>query len=147
VSKSVGAILYIKNKYLVQKRSKKKNIYFPNMYGLFGGGLNLNEKFLNGIHREIYEELDLKLNLKKIKNFLTISINSRHFKKSRSRKYYAIKINNKQITSIKLKEGQSFHFLGINQIKKLNFVPWDLSAILYFHNYILKKKSVKPRHI
>ena len=73
------------------------------MYGLFGGGLNLNEKFLNGIHREIYEELDLKLNLKKIKNFLKISINSKHFKKHRSRRYYSIKISNKQIKSIKLK--------------------------------------------
>jgi hypothetical protein len=27
----------------------------------------------------------------------------------------------------------------------LNFVPWDLSAILYFDGYIKKKKSVRPK--
>jgi 8-oxo-dGTP diphosphatase len=147
VTKSVGAILYFNNKYLVQKRSKKKNIYFPNVYGLFGGGLNVNENFLNGIHRELYEELNLKLNLDKIKYFLKISINSRHFKKHRLRKYYSVKITNKQIKSIQLQEGQSFHLLTINQIKKLNFVPWDLSAILYFHGYIVNNRSVKPNYI
>lgn len=147
MNKSVGAILYLNNKFLVQKRSNKKNIYFPNLYGLFGGGLNKNEKFKNGMQRELYEELNLKLRINEIKFFLKISINSRHFKKYRSRKYYSINIKKKQINSIKLKEGQSFHFLNINQIKKLNFVPWDLSAILYFNNYILRNKSVKPRFI
>ncbi len=145
MNKSVGAILYLNNKFLVQKRSNKKNIYFPNLYGLFGGGLNENEKFKNGVQRELYEELNLKLKINEIKYFLKISINSKHFKKYRSREYFSIKIKKKQISSIKLKEGQSFQFLTINQIKKLNFVPWDLSAILYFNNYILKNKSVKPK--
>ena len=147
MKKSVGAILYFKNKYVAQKRSKKKNIYFPNMYGVFGGSVNPKEKSLIGIQRELYEEINLKLNTKKIKYFLNISINSRHFKKYRSRKYYAIKLTSSELNSIKLNEGQSFHIMNINQIKRLNFVPWDLSAILYFNNYILKSKSVKPRFI
>ena len=41
---SVGAIIYQGNKYLIQKRSKKKKIYFPQLYGVFGGGVNKNEK-------------------------------------------------------------------------------------------------------
>ena len=64
MTKSVGVILYFNNKYLIQKRSKKKNIYFPNMYGLFGGGLNKNENFLSGVYRELYEELSLKCTIK-----------------------------------------------------------------------------------
>ena len=32
----------------------------------------------------------------------------------------------------------------IEELKKLNFVPWDLSAILYFDNFIKKYKQVKP---
>lgn len=147
MTKSVGAILYFNNKYLIQKRSKKKNIYFPNIYGLFGGGLNKKEEFLSAIHRELYEELNLRLDLNRIKHFLNISINSKHFKKYRLRKYYSVKITNKQIKSIKLQEGQSFHLLTINQIKKLNFVPWDFSAILYFHGYIVNNKSVKPKNV
>ena len=136
MTRSVGSVLFIKNKFLIQKRSNKKNIYFPNLYGVFGGGLNSSEKFLRGIRRELYEELGLKFDLKKIQYFLKISINSRHFKKYRIRKYYSIKITNKQLKLIKLNEGQSFHLLTLKQLKKLNFVPWDLSAILYFNNYI-----------
>ena len=145
--KSASVVIYFKNKFLVQKRSNIKNIYFPNLYGLFGGGLNRNENFPEGIRREIYEEIGLKFNLNKIKLFFEISIRSKHFKKPRSRKYFSIKITNKHLKLIKLNEGQSFHLLTLNQIKKLNFVPWDLSAILYFSNYINKNKSVKPKKI
>ena len=147
MKRSVGCVLFIQNKFLVQKRSNKKNIYFPNLYGVFGGGLNSGEKFPRGIQREIYEELGLNFDLKEIKYFLKISINSKHFKKFRIRKYYSIRISNKHLKLIKLNEGQSFHLLSIKQIKKLNFVPWDLSAILYFNNYIKINKNVKLKKI
>lgn len=142
---SVGAVIYLKDKYLIQKRSNKKNIYFPQLYGVFGGGVNFNEKPLKAIKREIFEELEIKVNLAQIKYFLSLSINSRHFKNKRFRSYYAIKITKKIFSYINLREGQSFHLLKIQDIKKLNFVPWDLSAILYFDGYIKKKRSVKPR--
>ena len=144
MKKSVGAVIYLKDKYLIQKRDKKKNIYFPQLYGVFGGGVNFKEKFLEAIKREIFEELELKINLDQIKYFLNISINSKHFKNKRSRSYFAIKITKKQFSSINLREGQSSHLFKIQDIKKLNFVPWDLSAILYFDGYIKKKKSVRP---
>lgn len=145
VKRSVGAIIYLKDKYLIQKRDKKKKIYFPQLYGVFGGGVNLKEKSLEAIKREILEELELKINLDQIKYFLNVSINSRHFRNKRSRSYFAVKITKKQFSSINLKEGQSFHLLKIQNVKKLNFVPWDLSAILYFDGYIKKKKSVRPK--
>lgn len=145
MKKSVGAVIFLKDKYLVQKRSNKKNIYFSQLYGVFGGGVNLKEKSLKAIKREIFEELEININLKQIKYFLKISINSKHFKNKRSRSYYAIKINNKQFRSINLREGQSFHLLKIKDIKIQNFVPWDLSAILYFDGFIKKNKNVKPR--
>ena len=109
--------------------------------------MNSGEKFLRGIQRELYEELGLKFDLKEIKYFLKISINSKHFKKFRIRKYYSIRISDKHLKSIKLNEGQSFHLLSIKQVKKLNFVPWDLSAILYFNNYIKINKNVKLKKI
>jgi len=145
VKKSVGAVIYLKDKYLIQKRNKKKKIYFPKIFGVFGGGVNLKEKSLKAIKREIFEELEININLSQIKYFLKMSINSRHFRSNRSRSYYSIKINEKQFRSINLREGQSFHLLDIKDLKKLNFVPWDLSAILYFDGYIRKNKNVKPR--
>ena len=141
---SVGAIIYQGNKYLIQKRSKKKKIYFPQLYGVFGGGVNKNEKTLHAIKREIFEELELNLSLDNIKYFLQISLNSRHFKSKRSRSYFSIKITNDEYKSINLREGQSFHLLNISKLKKLDFVPWDLAAILYFDNFIKKNKQAKP---
>lgn len=144
MKKSVGAIIYKDNKYLIQRRSKKKKIYFPDIHGVFGGGVNNNEKTLHAIKREILEELELNLSLKNIRYFLQISLNSRHFKTKRSRSYFSIKITNDQYKLINLREGQSLHLLNVNKIKKLDFVPWDLAAILYFDSFIKNNKQVKP---
>ena len=147
MKESVGAIIYFKNLYLIQKRSLKRNIYFPGIFGVFGGNVNKKEKVHQAIIREIKEELDIDLNYSQLKHFLRVSINSKHFKKNRSRYYYSIKITKSQLNSIVLKEGDSYHLLSLSKIDKLNFVPWDLSAILYFENYIKKKKSVKPKKL
>ena len=147
MKKSVGAIIYFKNLYLIQKRSLKKNIYFPGAFGAFGGNVDIAEKAHEAIIREIKEELDIDLNYKQIKYFLKILINSKHFKKNRNRYYYSINITKAQLNSIVLKEGDSYHLLSLSRIDKINFVPWDLSAILYFDNYIRQKRSVKPKKL
>ena len=147
MKKSVGAVICFKDKYLIQKRSNKKNIYFPNLFGVFGGTVEKKEKIIKAIIREIFEELNIKLNIKQVKFFFKISIFSRHFLKNRSRFYFFVKILKSQLNSINLKEGQSYHLININKIKKLEFVPWDLSAILYFDKYIRKNKSIKPKKV
>ena len=147
MKESVGAIIYFKNLYLIQKRSLKRNIYFPGIFGVFGGNVNKKEKVYQAIFREIKEELDIDLNYHQVKYFLRISINSKHFKKNRSRYYYSINITKSQLNSIVLKEGDSYHLLSSSKINKLKFVPWDLSAILYFKNYIRQKRSVKPKKL
>ena len=50
------------NKYLIQLRYKKKNIYYPNFWGLFGGTVEKKETSNNAIIREIFEETGLKFN-------------------------------------------------------------------------------------
>ena len=95
MKESVGAIIYFKNLYLIQKRSLKRNIYFPGIFGVFGGNVNKKEKVHQAIFREIKEELDIDLQYYQVKYFLKISINSKHFKKNRSRFYYSINITHK----------------------------------------------------
>ena len=147
MKKSVGAVIYFKEEYLIQKRSNKKNIYFPNLFGVFGGNVEKKEKIIKAVIREIFEELNIKLNSKQVKFFLKISFYSRHFLKNRFRFYFFVKILKSQLNSIYLKEGQSYHFVNISKIKKLDFVPWDLSAILYFDKYVRKNKSIKPKRV
>lgn len=145
MKESVGAIIYFKNLYLIQKRSLKRNIYFPGIFGVFGGNVNKKEKVYQAIFREIKEELDIDLNYHQVKFFLKISISSKHFKKNRYRYYYSINITKPQLNSIVLREGDSYNLLSTSKINKLKFVPWDLSAILYFENYVRQKRSVKPK--
>ena len=51
--KSSGAIIYVNKKYLLQLRDKKKNIYYPGFWGVFGGLLENNEEFKKGLEREV----------------------------------------------------------------------------------------------
>ena len=63
--KSVKGIIVKDNKYLLQLRDNKKNIFFPNFWGLFGGRLEKDETFENAIIREIKEETNLDVRAQK----------------------------------------------------------------------------------
>ena len=49
-------IIYFKKKILLVLRSNKKNIFYPNHYGLFGGAKENNETYIKTANRELYEE-------------------------------------------------------------------------------------------
>ena len=57
---SAKAVIMKKNKFLLQLRDNKKNIYAPNSWGFFGGRAEKNEKIETCIKREINEELSVK---------------------------------------------------------------------------------------
>ena len=67
---AVAGIIIVNNKFLLQLRDNKNNIFFPNFWGLFGGAINESEKYLDGLNREIQEELNLNISKKK-KKFVT----------------------------------------------------------------------------
>ena len=138
--KSVGGIIFHKNKYLLQLRDNKKNIYFPGFWGLFGGLLNKKEKFIKAIVREIKEETNLKVRItrKVILNNFTIFGS----KKIRKRIYYECKILKDE--KIILKEGRKYKFFSHNQLKKLNIVPLDFAAINYHYLSIVKQAKYLP---
>ncbi len=137
--KSAGAIIFHKNKYLLQLRENKKNIYFPGFWGVFGGLLEKNEEFYQGLEREVKEET--QLNVKASKMILLNNFSFLDYQK-RKRIYFECKILGKP--KITLNEGESFKFFSFNQLKKLNVVPLDLAAIHYHFLSIVKKKKYVP---
>lgn len=141
--KSVGAIIFYKGKYLIQKRDNKKNIFFPNFWGVFGGNLKNNENTKTAISREIKEELNLSFK-KPIKK-LSLKISSKNFKPVRERTFYIceLKIMPKKI---KIYEGKDFALISFKKLKKLNFVPWDFSAISYHYYDTVKKLQILPKN-
>ena len=62
--KSVKGIIILNKRYLLQLRDNKKNIYFPNFWGLFGGRVDIGETNINALRREIKEEINLVVKVK-----------------------------------------------------------------------------------
>ena len=136
--RSAGAIIFIKNKYLLQLRENKKNIYFPGFWGVFGGLLEKNEGFEKGLEREVKEETNLNVKASK----MILSNNFRFLDyKIRYRMYFECKVLDKN--KINLNEGRDFKFYSFKELRKLQIVPLDFAAI-HYHYLLVKKKKYIP---
>ncbi len=135
--KSVKAIITKKKKYLLQFRDNKKNIFFPNYWGLFGGRLNKDEKNSIGILREIKEELNLEVKIRK--EIMRIDYDMIGYKKKRKLTYY--ECYTKDFSKLILFEGKRFKFLAFNELKRLKIIPMDYVAINAHYNYIYNPKE------
>jgi len=125
IIKSSKAIITVNDKYLLQLRDNKKNIFFPGFWGLFGGRLDRNEIHAKAIKREINEETNLIV--KVIRKILTVDFRMVGLRKERNIIYFDCKVlKNKKII---LREGQKYNFFSFSQIKKLKIVPMDFVAI------------------
>tara|TARA_Y100000816_G_C25810465_1_gene424254 strand:+ start:159 stop:587 length:429 start_codon:yes stop_codon:yes gene_type:complete len=142
MKKSVGAIIFHNGKYLLQKRDNKKNIFFPNFWGVFGGTVDPKETKEKAVIRELREEISLEMHLKK--KIFSSYFNSEIFKKKRDRTYYLCSFKSKNF-NIVLNEGQKYKFFKIEEVKKLNIIPWDLEALLYYDLFYIKKLKLMPR--
>ena len=132
--KSVKAIIKFKGKYLLQLRDNKRNIFFPNFWGLFGGQINKNETTVSAILREVKEETNLKI--KKPKKIVSVKYNLNGVKNKRDLTYFDCKIGSCE--KISLEEGQMFKFFSFDQLKKLKIIPMDYFAI---HSHFYKNRN------
>jgi 8-oxo-dGTP pyrophosphatase MutT (NUDIX family) len=55
------AILYQEGKFLMQLRDDKPGILYPGLWGLFGGHLEADETPLEGLKREVLEEIEYRV--------------------------------------------------------------------------------------
>ena len=101
------AIIKYKNKFLLQLRDNKIHIRDPNMWGLFGGKINKNEKPIIALKRELKEELN--------HNFISIKKFTKIFYKKDKMECYIYFINT-NIKKFALKEGQEYNFFLLNDI-------------------------------
>ena len=137
--KSVKGIIVKDNKYLLQLRDNKKNIFFPNFWGLFGGRLDKDETFENALIRELKEETNLDVRVQK-KIFKT-QYEMIGLKKKIKLNYSECKVvkNNDKII---LSEGKKYNFFLFEQIKRLKIIPLDFVAISTHYYYINNYKSL-----
>lgn len=144
-SLSVGAIIYdSKGKLLLQKRDLKKSIYFPGLWGVFGGACEKNESPSETIIREIYEELQVSIAPPKL--FITMEIHSLDLgSERRKRQFYEINFCEKMKRSIVLHEGAGYAFFNPKELPKVTeFVPFDLAAVTMFVHSRLSPRQIAP---
>ncbi len=140
-SNAVACILTLNRKYIVQLRDDKPGIFFPAFWSLFGGQIETNEKPENALKREIYEELNLKIN-NNLKYFTSLNYDYSFYGMGHFyRKYYTYEIDKQTYSKLQLNEGQSFDkFDAISLLTKKKFVPYDSFVIwMHYKNNQMKK--------
>ena len=61
INHTVKAVIYSKDKILLQLRDQKPNIFYPGVWGLFGGGMDDGEKPIDALKRELLEEIGFEI--------------------------------------------------------------------------------------
>ena len=135
-SASAAIIIDKNNNFLMQKRDKNKNIFFPGHWGLFGGAKNKNERYITTLKREIKEEIGFIPN--KIEHFINLTFNLKKLKKKEIQRYfYVCTVDNIYKKEIKLTEGEKYGIFSLKKLKReLNsnnlFVPYDQLALWFY---------------
>lgn len=136
------AIIIFKKYFLLQHRDNKKNIHFPDFWGLFGGKQQKNELSEFSIQRELNEETNL--NIASIDFFLQLKVSSTIIQPIRIIRYFICYLSCKP-KKIKISEGKNFNFFTFKKISSIKINPFDYSAISLFYYSKIKKIEIIPR--
>jgi len=123
-----GAKIFIKNdalnKYLFVLRDNKPRIPNPNMWGLFGGGIDPGEKPMETIKRELAEEIDINVfDIEQIYSQKVVH-NIQGQKYEITGYYFVGKTDINDLLNISLYEGQKASFFSLEEIvQKDNISP------------------------
>tara|TARA_B100000214_G_C23707860_1_gene508324 strand:- start:193 stop:603 length:411 start_codon:yes stop_codon:yes gene_type:complete len=127
----------------LQLRDERNDIFFPGLWGLFGGSVESNENPSEALCREIEEELEIKIsNFEKI---LTVTIDfALESLKGKKRHFFLVRVTQDQKKNMKLNEGQRFEFFDIEDIPhSKDLAPVDACGIIYCcHAFITKRKII-----
>jgi 8-oxo-dGTP diphosphatase len=141
ISSSAVLILDENQRFLLQKRDQSNKIYFPGLWGLFGGACNRDENPFECAIREINEEINISIS--EINLFLKLEIEANSlglFK--RIRYFYVGNMNAELVKQINLNEGCDYDFFSIENLPNpCEIVPIDLAAIMFY--YQAKKNRFK----
>jgi len=129
---AAAIILVESDGYLLQLRDARPDIWYPDHWGLFGGGTEPGEDPVRALARELYEELELKLETAEFFARIDFDLGGlgleRYF-----RSYYVVPISRVMADRLVLHEGAAMRvFGGADALTQLRLAPYDAFA-LYLH--------------
>jgi 8-oxo-dGTP pyrophosphatase MutT (NUDIX family) len=134
VNDAAAAIILVESDgYLLQLRDARPDIWYPDHWGLFGGGTEPGEDPLRALARELEEELELKLETAEFFARIDFDLGGlgleRYF-----RSYYVVPISRAVADRLVLHEGAAMRvFPGAEALTGLRLTPYDGFA-LYLHD-------------
>jgi len=129
------------NEVLLQHRDNRPDIDYPGCWGLIGGGCQRDEHPEKAICREVKEEIGLSVN--------NIIYFHKYYQQN-IEEYVYITSTSKNISDMKVTEGQNVSFIKFEDLKRYKIRDDDLNSLkLYMENQALNKANAadakKPR--
>lgn len=143
--RSVGVLIYDEDKrLLLQKRDQKNSIYFPGLWGVFGGACEPGESSKDAAIRETSEELTV--NISEANLFMRMQIDCEELGTTpRERIFFSTFFSKYQIENISLQEGSGYKFFKVQELPPVSqIVPFDLAAVTMFSHTALLGSCVRP---
>jgi len=127
----VSGILIQNNRIFFQKRPLNKSM--PGLWELPGGKIEKYESPENTLARELYEELDINIDVDSLLPFNFISYAYNNFNLLMA--IFIVKKWKRQIIS---KENQEINFFSYEELKKLKMVDADKNIVSLIHQLLMK---------
>ena len=125
----VALILVDGRRYLLQLRDESPGIFFPGHWGTFGGALDRGETFLQGLRRELFEELELEFEEATYFTSFDIDYSFAGLCVYR-RAYYVVDIKEEALAGLTLHEGAAMRAFTFEEFQTLDKVtPYDGFAV------------------
>ena len=105
---SVKAVIHSVGKILLQLRDEKPNIYYPGVWGLFGG--------IDALKRELLEEIGLDIKGAKL------LFSWDHYKYNSVLHFFSVPLTI-ELATLSLNEGEAMELFSIDQIRRIPIEP------------------------
>jgi 8-oxo-dGTP pyrophosphatase MutT (NUDIX family) len=131
---AVAALLVIDDgRYLLQHRDDRATIWYPDHWGLFGGGVEKGEEPVAALRRELREELELEP--RSIEWFTRFDFDFAGFGQGRIyRNFYLVPLRSAELDLLRLHEGAALGaFTAAELFGGLKVVPYDSFALWLHH--------------
>lgn len=118
----VAAIIYCKNEILCVQRPQNKFPYISEKFEFPGGKIEIGETKINALNREIFEELNITINIKSF--FMTVVHEYPDFELTMHS--YKCEVESKEVF---LNEHISLEWLNLNELQKLDWAGADIPIV------------------
>ncbi len=139
-----AVVLTPDGRYVLQLRDRKRGIFFPDHWGLFGGGVESSDGDPKAaMRRELEEEFGVDVAEERFTVFTRMTFDFRYCGRTEMfRMFYEVHLTEAEMQSAVLGEGSAFGaFTLIEALNDLRLVPYDEMA-LWMHG---NGERMRPR--